>query len=192
MEEVLGQPIIFATTAHEALRYILKYDFAVILLDVQMPDMDGFETARLIRSREKSHYTPIIFLSAWHKEEIDINKGYSMGAVDYIFKPISPEILRYKVKVFVDLFTKSILAVNLEQALKQRLRAEQQNNRQKRQLELAQLERASVMEEMSSALAHELDFGVVSRSFCRFFLLSGNSGINADEGFLFCALIISL
>lgn len=160
MESVLKgleHSTIFATSAKEALRYVLRYDFAVILLDVQMPDMDGFETARLIRNRERSRYTPIIFMSAWQKDEIDVNKGYAIGAADYLFKPINPDILRYKVKVFIDLFTKSALAVKLETELKNRLRAEQQAHRQKRQLELAQLERIHTMEEMSSALAHELN-----------------------------------
>jgi C4-dicarboxylate-specific signal transduction histidine kinase len=148
---------IFATSAREALRHVLQYNFAVILLDVQMPEMDGFETARLIRSRERSSYTPIIFLSAWHTEEAEVSKGYMLGGVDYILKPINPAILRYKVTVFVNLFTKSSLAVNLQNELKKRLRAEQQAKRQQRQLELAQLERISTMEEMASAMAHELN-----------------------------------
>ncbi len=155
--EELDQLLIFATSAQEALRYVLKYDFAVILLDVQMPITDGFETARLIRSREKSSYTPIIFLSAWHKDEMDINQGYGAGAVDYIFKPINPLILRSKVKVFVDLFTKSTLAINLQNELKKRLLAERQASKQKHQLELAQLDRVNTMEEMSSTVAHELN-----------------------------------
>jgi C4-dicarboxylate-specific signal transduction histidine kinase len=148
---------IFATSAREALRHVLQYNFAVILLDVQMPEMDGFETARLIRSRERSSYTPIIFLSAWHKDEAEVSKGYMLGGVDYILKPINPAILKYKVNVFVNLFTKSSLAVNLQNELKKRLRAEQQAKKQQRQLELAQLERISTMEEMASAMAHELN-----------------------------------
>ncbi len=148
---------IFASSAREALRHVLRYNFAVILLDVQMPEMDGFETARLIRSRERSSYTPIIFLSAWHKEEAEVNKGYMLGGVDYILKPINPAILKYKVTVFVNLFTKSSLAVNLQNELKKRLRAEQQAKKQQHQLELAQLERISTMEEMASAMAHELN-----------------------------------
>jgi two-component system sensor histidine kinase/response regulator len=153
----LNLPISTASSARDALKLVLKYDFVVILLDVQLPDIDGFETARLIRSREKSSYTPIIFLSAWYKDEIDVDKGYAMGAVDYIFKPINPITLRYKVKVFIDLFTKSSLAISLQNELLKRLRAEQQTGRQKRQLELAHQERINTMEEMSSALAHELN-----------------------------------
>ncbi|MCD6039070.1 MAG: response regulator receiver sensor hybrid histidine kinase [Gammaproteobacteria bacterium] len=148
---------VFASSAKEALRHVLRYNFAVILLDVQMPDMDGFEAAHLIRSRERSSYTPIIFLSAWHKDEAEVNRGYKLGGVDYILKPINPDILKYKVNVFVNLFTKSSLAVNLQNELKKRLRAEQQAKKQQRQLELAQLERTSTMEEMASAMAHELN-----------------------------------
>ena len=106
--------LVFATSAKEALRQVLHYDFAVILLDVQMPNINGFETAELIRSREKSSYTPIIFLSAFNQEELDINRGYTLGTVDYIPKPINPLILRSKIKVFVDFFTKSTLAIKLQ------------------------------------------------------------------------------
>jgi CheY-like chemotaxis protein len=105
---------IFATSAKEALRHVLRYNFAVILLDVQMPDIDGFETARLIRSRERSRDTPILFLSAWHKDEAEASQGYRLGKVDYILKPINPAILKYKVNVFVNLFTKSSLAGDLQ------------------------------------------------------------------------------
>src|SRR5688572_25768066 len=102
----LDQNLIFAKSANEALRQVLHYDFSVILLDVQIPDMNGFEIAQLIREREKSRYTPIIFISAFNQSELDVSQGYAMGAVDYIFKPINPLILLSKVKVFVDLFTK--------------------------------------------------------------------------------------
>lgn len=160
LEAVLGelkQPLFFANSAKEALRLILKHDFAVILLDVHMPDIDGFETARLIRSREKSSYTPIIFLSAFTKDEVNVNQGYSMGAVDFIFKPINPIILRSKVQVFIDLFTKSTLAINLQNELQNRSRAEQYARKQQHQLKLAELDRISTIEEMTSTFAHELN-----------------------------------
>ena len=89
------------------LRCLLNQDFAVILLDVQMPDMDGFETATLIRQRQRSRYTPIIFLTAFSTSDTFVFKGYSLGAVDYLFKPIEAEILTSKVIVFVDLFKKT-------------------------------------------------------------------------------------
>ncbi|GAA6615422.1 response regulator [Scytonema sp. NUACC26] len=103
----LGQNLIRATSGAEALRQLLNQDFAVILLDVQMPDMDGFETAALIRQRERSRHTPIIFLTAYSTSDTMVYRGYSVGAVDYLFKPIEPEILKYKVSAFVDLFQKS-------------------------------------------------------------------------------------
>ncbi|ARV61758.1 hybrid sensor histidine kinase/response regulator [Nostocales cyanobacterium HT-58-2] len=106
--ESLGQNLVRATSGAEALRCLLSQDFAVILLDVQMPDMDGFETANLIRQRERSRHTPIIFLTAFSTSDNMVFKGYSLGAVDYLFKPLEPEILKYKVAAFVDLFQKTI------------------------------------------------------------------------------------
>ncbi|MFH7028755.1 MAG: ATP-binding protein [Heteroscytonema crispum UTEX LB 1556] len=103
----LGQNLVKATSGGQALRCLLNQDFAVILLDVQMPDMDGFETAELIRQRERSRYTPIIFLTAFSTSDNMVFKGYSVGAVDYLFKPIEPEILKSKVAAFVDLFQKT-------------------------------------------------------------------------------------
>lgn len=103
----LGQNLVRATSGAQALRCLLSQDFAVILLDVQMPDMDGFETATLIRQRERSHYTPIIFLTAFSTSESMVFKGYSLGAVDYLFKPIESEILRSKVAAFVELSQKT-------------------------------------------------------------------------------------
>lgn len=103
----LGHNLVAASSGREALKRVLDEDFAVILLDVRMPDMDGFETAELIRRRERSRHTPIIFMTAVSKGETFVDKGYAVGAVDYIFKPFVPEILRAKVSVFVDLFRKT-------------------------------------------------------------------------------------
>ncbi|MEO8576601.1 MAG: hybrid sensor histidine kinase/response regulator [Gemmatimonadales bacterium] len=104
--EPLGQTLISAHSGEEALKCVLQHDFACILLDVQMPDMNGFDAAQIIKSREKSRYIPIIFLSAISKEDAYVFKGYSMGAVDYVFKPFNPDVLRSKVAVFVDLYLK--------------------------------------------------------------------------------------
>jgi signal transduction histidine kinase len=104
--EPLGQNLIRAQSGREALRCLLEQDFAVILLDVNMPDMDGLETAALIRQHKRCANTPIIFITAY-ADEILAAKGYSLGAVDYIFSPIVPEILCAKVRVFVDLFKKT-------------------------------------------------------------------------------------
>jgi CheY-like chemotaxis protein len=103
----LGQNLVRAQTGAEALKRLLDRDFAVILLDVQMPGMDGFETATLIRQRARSQHTPIIFLTAFHRSDTQVFRGYSVGAVDFLSKPIVPEILKSKVSVFVDLFRKT-------------------------------------------------------------------------------------
>ena len=99
----LGQNIVTAGSGRQALRRLLREEFALVLLDVQMSDMDGFETAAMIRSRERSKNTPIMFLTAGHRSDLQVFRGYALGAVDYIFKPVVPEILRSKVKVFVEL-----------------------------------------------------------------------------------------
>lgn len=99
----LGQNIVTVSSGEEALQLLLERDFAVILLDVNMPGMSGLETAALIRQRKKSRHTPIIFVTAF-ADDVQTVQGYALGAVDYILTPIVPEILRAKVKVFVDLF----------------------------------------------------------------------------------------
>src|SRR5215468_7277445 len=92
----LGQPTVHATSGEEALREVLRRDFAVILLDVQMSGMSGIETARLIKTRERSRFIPIIFLTGADRREEALIAGYTAGAVDYIVKPVQPEILRSK------------------------------------------------------------------------------------------------
>ncbi len=100
--EGLGQELVLARSGMEALRHLLEHDFAAILLDVKMPEMDGFQTAELIRARKRSRHTPILFLTAYKSDE-HLFRGYDLGAVDFLFKPIVPEILRSKVGVFVEL-----------------------------------------------------------------------------------------
>src|SRR3954463_13421423 len=137
--EDLGE-VVLARSGEEALRHLLKGEFAVILLDVYMPGIDGYETARIIREREQTKGIPIVFLSAVNKEAEHLLRGYSMGAVDYVFKPVDPVVLRSKVAVFVDLFAKTkeierkarkeqaLLDANLR-ANAERLRAEQELRR---------------------------------------------------------------
>ncbi|NUQ17318.1 MAG: response regulator [Sphingomonas sp.] len=137
--EDLGE-VVLARSGEEALRHLLKGEFAVILLDVYMPGMDGYETAQIIRSRDQTKGIPIVFLSAVNKEAEHLLRGYSMGAVDYVFKPVDPVILRSKVAVFVELFEKSkevehkarheqaLLDANLR-ANAERLRVEQELRR---------------------------------------------------------------
>jgi PAS domain S-box-containing protein len=103
----LGHELVRAESGPEALRALLRDEFAVILLDVQMPGMNGFETVEIIKSRERSRDIPIIFLTAISKEDEYVFRGYEVGAVDYMFKPLNPDILRSKVSVFVDLYLKN-------------------------------------------------------------------------------------
>src|SRR5215831_7532904 len=100
----LGQNLVRASSAREALRFLLLEDVALILLDVQMPGLSGFELAELIRERERTQHTPIIFISATSVNEQFIFKGYSLGAVDYLTKPFDPEILKSKVRFFSRLY----------------------------------------------------------------------------------------
>jgi signal transduction histidine kinase len=111
----LGQRLVKATSGQEALRLLLREEFAVILLDVNMPGMNGFETASLIRNRKQTEHIPIIFVSAISTTDTHLFQGYSLGAVDYIFTPVNAEVLRSKVAVFVDLVKKSA-AVRLQAA----------------------------------------------------------------------------
>ena len=115
----LGQNIVKARSGEEALRLLLKQDFAVILLDVNMPGLNGFETAEMIRSRKSSEHTPIIFVSAISTSDTHLFKGYSLGAVDYIFTPVIPEVLRSKVAVFVELLKKTEQAKRQAEQLRQ-------------------------------------------------------------------------
>jgi len=103
----LGANLVKSTSGEAALRCLLHDDFAVILLDVQMPEMDGFEVATLIRSRKRSRDTPIIFLTAFSSNEQFMFKGYALGAVDYLIKPIAPNVLLSKVAIFIELFKKT-------------------------------------------------------------------------------------
>jgi two-component system sensor histidine kinase/response regulator len=109
MLQGLGQNLVKAESGREALKQLLTNEFAVILLDVKMPDMDGFETAALIRERDKSRDTPIIFLTAADKTHTEAVRGYAVGAVDYLVKPVVPEFVRSKVSVFVELAKRSEL-----------------------------------------------------------------------------------
>jgi len=117
----LGQNLIRANSGKEALRHLLDKEFAVILLDVSMPVMDGFETAAMIRRRPSSEHTPIIFVTSMSDSENHVSKGYSLGAVDYILSPIVPEILRAKVSVFVELYKKTGQIKQLNGELQQRV-----------------------------------------------------------------------
>src|SRR6478735_4006943 len=116
----LGQELVRANSGAEALKAVLQQDFAVILMDVQMPGMDGFQTAKLIKEREKSRSIPVIFLTALSRDAANVFKGYKHGAVDYLLKPFDAEILRAKVQVFVDLYQKTDKLKRQEALLRER------------------------------------------------------------------------
>jgi signal transduction histidine kinase len=135
----LGQELVRAQSGREALRQCLNHDFALILMDVNMPGMDGFEAASLIRSRPRSRQTPIIFVTAYDETETHVAHGYSLGAVDYIHTPVLPEVLLAKASVFVDL---ALRAAEIK--------------RQAELLEVRVAERTRELQELNAALAAEI------------------------------------
>ncbi|MFL6732082.1 MAG: response regulator [Sphingomicrobium sp.] len=153
--EDLGE-VVPARSGEEALRHLLKGEFAVILLDVYMPGMDGYETAQIVRGRDQSKGIPIVFLSAVNKEAEHLLRGYAMGAVDYVFKPVDPVVLRSKVAVFVDLFakTKEIeRKARQEQALLDAtLRANAERLRAERELRLAEQRQSAIIQSLPMVL----------------------------------------
>src|SRR3954464_13182115 len=155
----LEEDLVCARSGKEALRCLLKRDFAVILLDVNMPGMDGFETASLIRQRTRSETTPIIFISAVNDTDTHVSRGYSLGAVDYILTPVVPEILRAKIAVFVDLFKKT------EQVKRQAEEREKLIREQAARAEAeARQERLAFLADASSVLAGSLDYDETLRN----------------------------
>src|SRR5499427_6300871 len=114
----LDQNLVQAMSGAQALKFLLRNDAAVILLDVEMPDMDGFQTATLIRERGRTSHTPIIFLTANSKSDVHVSQGYSLGGVDYIFKPFAPDVLKSKVAAFVQMYKQRRVAQMQSELLK--------------------------------------------------------------------------
>ena len=160
--EELNQNLYSASSGDEALRQVLEREFALILLDVNMPGLDGLETASLIRSRRKSAHTPIILVTADYGDELRMTKAYSLGAVDYIASPVVPEILRAKVKVFVELFLLADLAKR--QAQERIALVEEKAAREA--AERASL-RLAFLAEASGTLASSLDLEATLRELSR-------------------------
>jgi len=145
--------LVTAKSGDEALRCVLKQDFAVILMDARMPGVDGFEAARLIRERERSRHTPIIFLTSAYEDAPSVTRGYEVGAVDYIVKPLIPEILKAKISVFVDLYRNNAL---LLQQIKERLIAEEHLRASQQSLRALASHLQSVREEEWTRIAREI------------------------------------
>jgi signal transduction histidine kinase/DNA-binding response OmpR family regulator len=170
LEAILRAPdrnLIRAASGEDALRYLLDHDAAVVLLDVYMPGIDGLQTAELIRRREKSRDIPIIFLTANTTGHSHLSRGYSLGAVDYIVKPIDSAVLRSKVNVFVELFKKTREVKRQAQLL------EQQNQ----EIKNANLERLRSLIDLGHQLAAEHEPAAVLRRFCQ----SAQRVIDAEE-----------
>jgi PAS domain S-box-containing protein len=153
--------VVVAKSGPEALRELLRGDFAVILLDVYMPGMDGYEVAQMVRGREQTKRIPIIFLSAVNKETEHLIRGYSMGAVDYVFKPVEPIVLRSKVAVFVDLFQMTLEIRRKAQAeqdlLDATLKANDQRLRAERALRLAEQRQGAIIQSLPILLYLETE-----------------------------------
>src|SRR6266550_1487068 len=169
LESILQAPernLVSAACGDDALRYLLDNEVAVILMDVYMPGLDGLETAELIRGRDRSRDIPIIFLTADSTGGRHLSRGYSLGAVDYIVKPIEPDILRSKVNVFVELFKKT-------QEIKRQAELLRQKNLE---LENANLARLKMLIDLGQELSVEHNPVRVLQKFC----LSGRKIVNAQ------------
>jgi len=147
------QKVVLAHSGEEALRCVLKEDFAAILLDARMPGVDGFETARLIRERERSRHTPIIFLTGAYEDVHSVFRGYEAGAVDYIVKPLVPEILKSKLAVFVELYNKNAVLIR---EIAERKRAEEHLRKSEENLRALAAHLQSVREEEWTRIAREI------------------------------------
>jgi signal transduction histidine kinase len=146
----LNQNLVLAGSGREALQRLLTQEFALILLDVIMPDMDGFETATLIRERPRLQDTPIIFLTSYSTSDIDRLKGYELGAVDYVFAPVIPAILLAKASVFVELYRKRQELARVNESLRAEIA-----ERKRAQEQALQAERLAAIGQMVAGLAHE-------------------------------------
>jgi signal transduction histidine kinase len=147
--EPLGHDLVTASSSREALQLVLRQDYAVMLLDVQMPGMDGFEFAAIVRSRERSRNIPIIFITAYSRAELDAMEGYSLGAVDFIFSPVMPQVLQAKVRVFIDL---ALARRKLEDEIAERRRVQEDLAARAAELEAANQD----LDSFSYSVSHDL------------------------------------
>ena len=185
--EPLGEHLVRATSGEEALKEVLRRDFAVILLDVQMPGMNGFEVAQLIKSRERTRAIPIIFLTAISKEEAYVFRGYEVGAVDYMSKPFQPDILRSKVAVFVDLFRKQDQIRRQEELLRTSQRRELEL-RHRTELQETQARMAEVVRSALDAIIvfdESRRINLFNAAAERMFRIAAAEALGSDVGRLF-------
>jgi len=156
----LGENLVKADTANEALQLLLKMEFAVVLLDVCMPNIDGFELAALIRQHPRCQKTAIIFISAIQQSDLDRLRGYEVGAVDYVSVPVVPELLRARVTLFADLYRKTaaleLLNRQLEERVAERTAELERDLAERKRLEAALLDAGRRKDEFLAVLAHEL------------------------------------
>ncbi|MFH2064653.1 MAG: response regulator [Pseudomonadota bacterium] len=162
LEAILESPdlnIIKAHSGNEALSLMFDYHFALVLLDVQMPEMDGYEMAEIMRKNEKTKHLPVLFVTAINKEEKHIFKGYEKGAVDYLFKPLDPQIIKSKVNVFLELFRQRESLKKTSDRLKKTISDLKRANKKikEQQQAVIQEEKLKVLLQMAGATAHELN-----------------------------------
>jgi signal transduction histidine kinase len=151
--EDLGQSVVLANSGEDALRRVLEHDFAVILLDARMPGLDGFATAKLIRERDRSRHTPIIFLTGAYEDARSMFRGYEAGAVDYIVKPPIPEVLKSKIAVFVELHNKNLV---LTREVAERKKAEASLRVSQESLRALTARLQSIREEEGTRISREI------------------------------------
>lgn len=162
LEDLLAMPdvsILTADSGNAALSLILDHDFALVLLDVQMPGMDGFETAEIIRKNKRSRHVPIIFITAIGREEPHMAKAYEAGAVDFLYKPINPQILISKVRIFVELYRQRQELEKTGAELLQKIGELEEATRKitEQQEEMVKKERLKALLQMAGTTAHELN-----------------------------------
>ena len=154
----LGEQLLKASSAREALACLLKTDIAVILMDVRMPEIDGFELAKMIRDHPRYQQTAIIFISAVHRTDFDQLQGYAHGGVDYVAVPVVPELLRAKVRVFADLYRKTQQLARLNCELEHRMAELQRETAERQQLERAaqRTQHFALLGRLAAGLSHEI------------------------------------
>ena len=154
----LGEHLLKAGSAREALEYLLKTDIAVILMDVRMPEIDGFELAKMIRDHPRYQQTAIIFISAVHRTDFDQLQGYAHGGVDYVAVPVVPELLRAKVRVFVDLYRKTQQLAQLNGELEHRMAELQRETAERQRLERAaqRAQHFTLLGRLAAGISHEI------------------------------------